>query len=135
MCVNYVCFRGISLSFFCVTMMKFSYNISHVSSPLILLITEGVCSLFIPLFTDEGNKLVEDHALRKRSPSALAPASLTPPRQDSSLCCSCPWLTPRQFSPAVPHRWVGVHQYSLLRGQDLKAQINTALIHIQPVLA
>ena len=78
--MHYVCFRGVTLSFFCVIMMKFSYNTSHVSSHLIVLIIEGVCSLFIPVFTDEENKLVEDHTLRKWSPSTLAPTSLTPPR-------------------------------------------------------
>ena len=78
-CVYYVCFHGVSLSFFCVTMMKFSYDTSHVSSHLIFLITEGICSLFIPIFTDEESKLVEDHTLRKWSPSTLAPASLTCP--------------------------------------------------------
>lgn len=98
-CVHYVCFRGVSLSFFCVTMMKFSYNTSHVSSHLIILIIEGICSLFIPIFTDEENKLVEDHTLRKWSPSTLAPASLTPPHQDFSLCHSCLCADPTSVQP------------------------------------
>lgn len=102
-CVCVLCvFSWSQPSFFCVTMMKFSYDTSHVSSHLIFLITEGICSLFIPIFTDEESKLVEDHTLRKWSPSTLAPASLTSPHQDFSLCHSCPCADPTSVQPGHP---------------------------------
>lgn len=118
---GYVSFSGISLSSFSVAMMKLRPRASHISSHQILFLTWGVSSLFIPILEVGKINLLRVTLLGS---DHLEPQLFS--LNSQFLHCISLWLLhlssiycpPCLFTQPIPHRLVGVHKYTLLRGED-----------------